>query len=110
MGTDRLRSITVDAASVPQMTLAMIEIERVLRREQKIRPGGENDFQIRNQSDILATFEDTAKTFTYLMAGKNAVKRSRGGNRHTNITRHSEPDVPYHVSIHEKLGDTKKTH
>src|SRR6266498_3173914 len=40
MGTDRLRSITVDAASVPQMTLTMIEIERVLRREHKIRPGG----------------------------------------------------------------------
>src|SRR6266545_3236889 len=61
------------AASVPQMTLAMIEIERVMRREHKIRPGGENDFQIRNQSDILATFQDTAKTFTYLLAGIAAV-------------------------------------
>jgi len=39
------------------MTLAMIEIERVMRREAQGPPGGENDFQIRNQSDILATFQ-----------------------------------------------------
>src|SRR6058998_76692 len=79
MGTDRLRSITVDAASVPQMTLAMIEIERVMRREHKIRPGGENDFQIRNQSDILATFQDTTNTMTYLLAGIAAVSLIVGG-------------------------------
>src|SRR5439155_8734431 len=67
MGTNRLRTITVDAANVSQMTLTMIEIARVLRREHKIRPGGENDFQIRNQSDILATFQQTTQTFTYLL-------------------------------------------
>src|SRR3989442_13894250 len=69
MGTDRLRSITVEAASVPQMTLAMIEIERGMRRKHKIWPGGENDFKIRNQSHLLSTFQDTPKTLTYLLAG-----------------------------------------
>src|SRR2546430_2335236 len=84
MGTDRLPNMTVDAASVPQMTLAMIEIERVMRREHKIRPGGENDFQIRNQSDILATFQQTTETFTYLLAGIAAGSPllGRGGGQH----------------------------
>jgi len=41
------------------MNLALIEIERVLRRQHHIRPGNDNDFQIRNPSDILATFEQT---------------------------------------------------
>src|SRR5207244_10623234 len=63
MGTDRLRTITVQAQDLNAMNLAMIEIERVLRRQHKIRPGGDNDFQIRNQTDILATFQQTTETF-----------------------------------------------
>src|SRR5258707_8156008 len=50
MGTDRLRSITVDAADLIKMTLAMIEIERVLRREHKIRPVAEDDFHLRHEA------------------------------------------------------------
>ncbi len=55
LGTNRLRTIVVQARDVQSMTLGMIEIERVLRRQHKIRPGMDNDFQIRNQSDILST-------------------------------------------------------
>ena len=33
----------------------MVDMERVLRREHKIRPGAENDFQVRNQREFLAT-------------------------------------------------------
>src|SRR5207249_12020214 len=51
MGTDRLRSITVKVADLTAMNLAMIEIERVLRRQHKIRPGQDDNFQIRNQTD-----------------------------------------------------------
>ena len=63
IGTDRLRSITAQATDLNSMNLAMIEIERVLRRQHKIRPGQDNDFQIRNQTDILATFQQTTETF-----------------------------------------------
>src|SRR6267143_997560 len=53
-GPDRLRSITVRVVDLDHMNLAMIEIERVMRRMHHIRPGGDNDFQIRNQTYILA--------------------------------------------------------
>src|SRR5207253_786563 len=73
IGTDRLRSVTAQAADLNSMNLAMIEIERVLRRQHKIRPGQDDDFQIRNQTDILATFQQTTETFKYLLAGIAAV-------------------------------------
>src|SRR5947199_6486376 len=66
MGTDRLRSITLNIQDLQSMNLAMIEIERVLRRQHHLRPGQDNDFQIRNQTDVLATFEQTTETFKYL--------------------------------------------
>jgi len=107
MGTDRLRTITVDAASVSQMTLTMIEIERVLRREHKIRPGGDNDFQIRNQSDILATFQDTAKTFTYLLAGIAAVSLIVGGIGIMNIMLVSVTERTREIGVRKALGATR---
>ncbi|HEU5259975.1 MAG TPA: ABC transporter permease, partial [Gemmatimonadales bacterium] len=79
MGTDRLRSITVKVVDTRSMTLAMIEIERVLRRQHKLRPGQDNDFQIRNQTDILATLQQTTETFKYLLAGIAAVSLLVGG-------------------------------
>lgn len=106
-GTDRLRSITVQVPHPDSMTLAMIEIERVLRREHGIRPGADNDFNIRNRSEFLATFEETTRTFTFLLAGIAAVSLVVGGIGIMNIMLVSVTERTREIGVRKALGATR---
>jgi putative ABC transport system permease protein len=107
-GRERLSSIYAATASSDELDQAYAEIDRILRREHRIQPGADADFNIRNAADLLSTFNETNRTFSLLLAGIAGVSLLVGGIGIMNIMLVSVTERTREIGVRKALGATRR--
>ena len=106
-GNEYVERISVKVAEGSSIELAMLEIERVLRREHKIQPGGDNDFSVVNRKQFAESRQEATEVFTYLLAGIAGVSLVVGGIGIMNIMLVTVTERTREIGIRKALGATR---
>ncbi len=105
-GSDRVSRITVQVATPGNLDAALLDIERVLRREHRLRPDQPNDFRIRDRSTFLAAQAEASATMTWLLGGIATVSLLVGGIGIMNIMLVSVTERTREIGVRKALGAT----
>ena len=103
-GTDYLTGITVKVIREDLIDDALIQVEKVLRRQHRLRREQDNDFYIRNQMDIVSTFQESNRTFGFLLAAIAGVSLLVGGIGIMNIMLVSVTERTREIGIRKAIG------
>ena len=106
-GSDRVNVIAVQVRPDVPLAQAMVEIERVIRREHGLAPGMDNDFAIVDRKQFLATQQQTTEILGFLLAGIAGVSLVVGGIGIMNIMLVTVTERTREIGIRKALGATR---
>jgi putative ABC transport system permease protein len=105
-GDDHVENISARVRDGVSIEQAMVDIERILRREHGILPGADNDFSMYNRKQFLDTRQEATEVLTYLLAGIAGVSLVVGGIGIMNIMLVTVTERTREIGIRKALGAT----
>lgn len=108
LGIDYINNIDVSAVSSLKSKEATAQIEEILRIRHKIAPGAEDDFHVRNMSEIAEGAAESTRILTILLAGIASVSLLVGGIGIMNIMLVSVTERIREIGIRMSVGAREK--
>jgi putative ABC transport system permease protein len=106
-GNDEVQTINAQVAPGHELSAAMVEIERVLRRVHGLAPGRDNDFTLLDRRQFLATQQETTQILGFLLAGIAGVSLVVGGIGIMNIMLVTVTERTREIGIRKAIGATR---
>ncbi len=78
-GVDYISSIDVAAVSADKTAEAQRQIEELMRERHRIAPGAEDDFQVRNMTDVAESAAESTRIMTILLGSIAGISLIVGG-------------------------------
>jgi putative ABC transport system permease protein len=107
-GIDYIQSIDVRAVSSDQMPQAQAQIEELLRLRHRIAPGAEDDFTVRNMSEIAETAAEATQMMTVLLGSIASISLLVGGIGIMNIMLVSVTERIREIGLRMAVGAREK--
>jgi len=108
LGIIHIQSIDVSAVSTTRTVEAVEQIEEVLRIQHKIAPGAEDDFNVRNMSEIAEGAAESRDVLIFLLGGIACVSLLVGGIGIMNIMLVSVTERIREIGIRMSVGAREK--
>ena len=99
-----LNSIYTSAVNSESTALAAQQIEETLRRHHKIKGSDQNDFTIRNQTELLSTFSSVSNILTILLGAIAGISLLVGGIGIMNIMYVSVTERTREIGLRMAIG------
>jgi len=105
---DHINSIDISAVSSSQTKEAQTQIEELMRIRHKIMPGSEDDFQVRNMSEIAEGAAQATQIMTILLGSIASISLLVGGIGIMNIMLVSVTERIREIGIRMAVGAKQK--
>ena len=103
-GLDYLREIDVQAREGADPNKVQADITAILRKRHRTQPDQPEDFQIRNQADLIQTASQITQTFTILLGGIASISLLVGGIGIMNIMLVSVTERTREIGVRMAIG------